>query len=93
VCVEVEEVEREQAMDAICPGPSRLDSSGTSTVTDISTVLKVSQDSARTRIRENIHVEGLQQTDRCGEARQMVVSINEKRRRAAAMRRPRQKVD
>jgi hypothetical protein len=36
-----------RAMDAICRGPRRLDSSGTSTVTDISTVLKVSQDSVR----------------------------------------------
>jgi hypothetical protein len=31
---------------------------------------------------ENIHVEGLQQRDRCGEARRVVLSINEKRRRA-----------
>jgi hypothetical protein len=71
-----------RAMNAICRGPRRLDSSGTSTVTDISTVLKVSQDSARTRICENIHVEGLQQRDRRGEARRVVLSINEKRRRA-----------
>jgi hypothetical protein len=69
-------------MDVICHGPRCLDSSGTSTVTDISTVLKVSQDSAHPNMGENIHVEGLQQRDRRGEARQVVLSINEKRRRA-----------